>query len=156
MSVVGTTFEIVGTIFTLYGLVYAWRRSTNRIRDAVDVIVGEIKIRAPAAAARSVAHPPAVHGEMALDPEEAIPVQMEKLAEECRKIWRALAKVNVERPRPGPPPLTSDDARSIAAGTIDERLEHLKKDLDVKAVRDLGIAIFGLILTAIGQIIGLL
>jgi hypothetical protein len=36
MSVVGRTFEIVGTIFTLYGLVYAWRRSTNRIRDAVD------------------------------------------------------------------------------------------------------------------------
>ena len=42
---VGRTFEIVGTIFTLCGLVNAWRRSTNRIRNAVDVIVEEIKIR---------------------------------------------------------------------------------------------------------------
>ena len=40
---VGRTFEIVGTIFTLCGLVNAWRRSTNR--NAVDVIVEEIKIR---------------------------------------------------------------------------------------------------------------
>jgi len=42
---IGRTFEIVGTIFTLCGLVNAWRRSTNRIRNAVDVIVEEIKIR---------------------------------------------------------------------------------------------------------------
>ena len=38
---VGRTFEIVGTIFTLCGLVNAWRRSRNRIRNAVDVIVEE-------------------------------------------------------------------------------------------------------------------
>ena len=153
MSVVGATFEIAGTIFTLFGLVYAWRRSANRVRKAVLVLAeGIFTIRAPAATSRGVAHPPAVSGEMALNPEEAIPVQIEKLAEECREIRRALAEVNVERPRPGPPPLTSDDV----VGTIVERLEHLKDDLDVNAAGDLGVAIFGLCLTAIGQIIGLL
>ena len=49
---VGRTFEIVGTIFTLCGLVNAWRRSTNRIRNAVDVIVEDQDSR-PAVVARA-------------------------------------------------------------------------------------------------------